>query len=326
VSERAPESPVLGRVDLADQTVHPGAESEPIVDELRAEEALGLVQPTATEQPSAYGPRRRRVPPLVAAAIGWLALVGFVAIFVSVLPIPDPNELTGSVARRPGFRLDEPLGSDILGRSLLGRVAYGARVSFIVALGATAVGMSVGGTIGLVSGYVKGALGWTLDTVVDVVLAVPPLIFLIALASVLKPGIPSLLIALGTLSSPLFARVARANTLAAAERDYVTAARVLGVGRMRIIFHEVLPNVFPAVFSFSLIVMAVVMVAEGSLSFLGLGIPPPTSSWGGIIESGRARLETDPHLIFVPAVPFVLTVLSFNVVGDWIRARTGGSR
>jgi peptide/nickel transport system permease protein len=325
VSSGAARPPMFERVDPDELTARLGPGNESTVEEARAEEALGVAVAPVPDRPSAGG-RRRRPPVFVMAAIAWLVVVGFVAVFVSVLPFPDPDAISSTVARRPGFRLDEPLGTDVLGRSMLGRIAYGARVSLVVAFGATAIGMVVGGVVGLVSGYVKGALGWTLDTVVDVVVAVPPLIFLIALASVLKPGIPSLLIALGTLSSPVFARVARANTLAAAERDYVAAAHSLGVGRIRIIFAEILPNVLPTMFSFALVLIAVVMVAEGSLSFLGLGIPPPTSSWGGIIESGRSRLESDPHLVFAPALPFVLTVLSFNAIGDWLRAGTGGSR
>lgn len=323
MSDHVRDPAVVSAVGLVDGSVLPPAADH---DATSARDSLLQLEGGAGDAPVVGSCRRRRAPILVTIAIGWLVLVSLIAIFASVLPITDPNELTGPVAQRPGFRLDEPLGTDILGRSLLGQLAYGARVTFVVAFGATAVGMIVGGTVGLLSGYLKGLVGWTVDTLVDVVLAVPPLIFLIALASVLKPGIPSLVIALGVLSSPLFARVARANTLAVAERDYITAARALGIGRLRIAFREVLPNVILSVFSFSLVVIAFVMVAEGSLSFLGLGIPPPTSSWGGIIASGKAKLETDPHLVFVAAVPFVLTVLSFNVVGDWLRSRTGGRR
>jgi peptide/nickel transport system permease protein len=158
---------------------------------------------------------------------------------------------------------------------------------------------------------------------VNFLLSFPPLIFLIAVVTALQPGLGTLVIALALLGIPNFARVARANSIAFADRDFVTAAKALGAGSGRILVKELLVNVMLPIMSLALVVMATLVVAEGSLSFLGLGVPPPTPSWGGMLAAGRESLSENPQLVLVPAVFFFLTVFAFNRLGDWARGRVG---
>jgi peptide/nickel transport system permease protein len=150
------------------------------------------------------------------------------------------------------------------------------------------------------------------------------LIFLIAVTTIVEPSISSLMFCLALLGVPLLVRVARANTLPETNRDYVTAARAMGVHSPRILFREVLPNILPAVMSFALVAAAALIVAEGSLSFLGLGIRPPTPSWGVMISNAREFMADYPYQMLVPATVFFLTVLAMNTLGNWARARVEG--
>jgi peptide/nickel transport system permease protein len=268
---------------------------------------------------------RRRRPVGVVLASCWLTLLALLALFAAVLPLADPNELGGPVAQRPGWRFDEPLGTDLLGRSILSRVIYGARVSLVVGLAATVCALLLGGLIGLLAGYFRARVDAIFDVVNNAMLAFPPLIFLIAITAVVSPSRWSLIISLAVITVPLFARVARANTLSFVNREFVTAARAMGARNTRIMFREILPNVLLPVLSFALTIAAVMIVAEGSLSFLGLGIRPPTPSWGVMISEARPKLRTDPHATMVPAIVFFLTVLALNTVGDWARAKFGGA-
>jgi peptide/nickel transport system permease protein len=267
--------------------------------------------------------RRRFVPsPLVLAAVAWLVLIGGLAITADWLRLLHPYNLpVGDPRVGPGFRLDEPLGTDYIGRSQLSRVIYGARVSLAVGLVSVGVGMLAGGLLGMIAGYVRGAVDAVIGIATDAVLAFPPLVLLLALTGVLTQSLRTLIIALSVLSIPSFARLARANTLVFAQRDFVLAARALGARHVRILLREILPNVVLPVGSYAFLIVAAIMVAEGSLSFLGLGIPPPAPSWGGMIASGKDFLSDYPWEVFVPAAPLLLTVLAFNMIGDWARRR-----
>jgi peptide/nickel transport system permease protein len=196
-----------------------------------------------------------------------------------------------------------------------------------IGLGATLIGIAAGTALGVIAGYFRGLAESAIDVLTTTVLAFPPLIFLMAITAVLAPNLRSLVLALALLSIPMFARIARASTISYANRDFVIAARSMGASNRRVLLREITPNVLLPVLSFSLVFAAVVIVAEGSLSFLGLGIRPPQPSWGGMVAAGKQYMNQHPHLVFVPAVPFILTVFSLNVVGDWARARfQGGAR
>ncbi len=268
-------------------------------------------------------PRRRkgRLPFLLAVA--WLALVAGVAITADWLPLAPPNELILEPPPRtpPSFQLPEPFGTDNLGRSETSRLIYGARQSLAISLFAVSISFLLGGLIGIFSGYLRGPTDRIATILIDSVLAFPGIVLLVAIGVVVTPTLPILVLELGFLGIPGFARLSRANTLTFSKREFVTASRAMGATRARTVFGELAPNVVFPLLSYAFLAAALVMVAEGSLSFLGLGIPPPTPSWGGMIASGKPFLATEPYLVFLPSGAMVLTILSFNVVGDRVRRR-----
>jgi peptide/nickel transport system permease protein len=184
------------------------------------------------------------------------------------------------------------------------------------------IGVTIGGALGLLAGYFRGRFETWVVGSMDVLLAFPPLILALAVTAFLGQSIPNLTLILGVLGIPAFMRVARAATLTLARREFVVAAQALGASHARILLRELLPNVMLPLAAFFLLGVAVTIVAEGALSFLGLGVPPPISSWGSMIGEGRESLEVAPQLAFLPAIAMFLTVLSFNLVGDTLRALT----
>ncbi|HMG42871.1 MAG TPA: ABC transporter permease [Acidimicrobiales bacterium] len=275
--------------------------------------------PSAPTSPPGAGRRRRSRRLGLWLAVTWLVVIVLAALLADLLPLKSYSELTGVAAQRPGFR-GELLGTDLLGRSMLSRVVYGARASLAVSLGAVLIGAVVGGLVGLVAGFYRGGFDHVVTTLVNSVLAFPPLVFLMAIAATVGANLVSLVIGLAVLTIPTFTRLARANSSTFAEREFVLAARSMGVRNPRILLREVLPNVVPVLLSYMSLLLAVLIIAEGSLSFLGLGVPPPTPSWGGMIAAGRQHLADAPHLVFVPGVAMFLTVFSLNVVGDRVRS------
>ena len=265
--------------------------------------------------------RRRRLGMLFWIAIGWMALVFAVAIFADLLPLPSPTDMD-MLERRAPVSAEHWLGTDGLGRDELSRLIYGARISLIVGLCAPMIGVTIGGALGILAGYFRGRFESFVVGGMDVLLAFPPLILALAVTAFLGQSIFNLTCILGVLGIPAFMRVARASTLTLARREFVIAAQALGATHARILLRELLPNVLLPLIAFFLLGVAVTIVVEGSLSFLGLGVPPPISSWGSMIGEGRESLDVAPQLAFIPAIAMFLTVLSFNLIGDTIRALT----
>jgi peptide/nickel transport system permease protein len=299
--------------ESADVTEHPIGRGNEMMTE-----PAGVTPDVSGSQPQRRG--LSRAPILVRFAIAWLTLIALLAIFADLVPLEPYDQTIGSPAAGPGRGFSMWLGTDGLGRSNMSRVIYGARVSLAVGFISVAIGMITGGLLGLLAGYLRGRFEKFVNILTDTSLAFPPLVLLLAITATLGSSVRTLVISLGVLSVPTFTRLARANTLAFAQREFVLASRALGARVRRVVFRELLPNVALPVASYAFVVAAVVIVAEGSLSFLGLGLPPPTPSWGGMIASGRDRLESDPWVVFVPAAVMFLTIFSLNVVGD--RART----
>jgi len=250
--------------------------------------------------------RRRGLGFVFWGALAWIALVFALAILADLLPLADPVRQTLLVRRQPPSVL-HLLGTDDLGRDILSRVIHGARASLAVGLLAPLLGTLVGGASGLLAGYLRGIFATLAVGATDVLLAFPPLV-------------------LAILTVPPVTRVARAATLAVAERDFVTAARALGASHARILLKEILPNVLLPLGAYFLVLVAVAIVAESILSFLGLGVPPPAPSWGSMVAEGRESLDIAPHIAFIPASVMFLTVLAFNLVGDACRALTDPRR
>ena len=214
-----------------------------------------------------------------------------------------------------------PLGTDTMGRDVLTRIVYGARVSLTVGLVSPLIGLIIGGGLGLLAGYYGGRPGGFITAAMDVILAFPGLVLLLAITYYLGPGLFNIIMALGFLTIPAFYRVARANTLVYSKRDFVTAAKMMGQGDLTVVVWEVLPNIVMPLIVYALLAASYMIVAEGALSFLGLSVPAPTPSWGGMIAEGKEVLEEAPHVSLIPALIMYLTILSFNFIGDTLKSR-----
>ena len=265
--------------------------------------------------------RRRRVGGLFLASVIWIAVVALGAIFADLLPIPSPTYID-MLGKRALPSAEHWLGNDQLGRDVFSRLVHGGRISLTVGLLAPVIGVTVGGALGMLAGYFRGRFETFVSGGVDVLLAFPPLVFALAVTTYLGQSVLNITLVIGILGIPAFTRVARAVTLSLSEREFVTAARALGATHTRILLRELLPNVALPLVAFCLLGVAVTIVVEGALSFLGLGVPPPAPSWGSMIGEGRESLDIAPWLAFMPATVMFLTVLSFNIVGDTLRALT----
>ncbi len=248
----------------------------------------------------------------------WVMAIGVAAVFATVLPLKDPLESDFS-ALAVGPSTEYWMGTDTLGRDLFSRVVYGTRVSMAVGLFSVIIGLTIGGLLGLLAGYFRRRTEGIIMTVADGMLAFPALVLLLSLTTFLGPTLRNIVLAIGIVTIPTFIRLARANTLSFAQREFVLAARATGARDRRILLREVLPNVIMPLMAFSLVVVAVAIVAEGSLSFLGLSVPPTTPTWGNIIAGGRQDLATAPHIVFFPSLVMFITVLAFNLAGDRLR-------
>jgi peptide/nickel transport system permease protein len=255
------------------------------------------------------------------ATLGLLLVFAFVAtaLFAPLLAPQDPAQIALPTRLSPSSPLHW-LGTDELGRDILSRVIYGARISLLV--GSSVVTMSL--FFGLLVGALAGYYGGGLDRFVNVILmnaflSFPGILLAIAFVAFRGPGIFNLVLALSLGGWVGYARLVRAQVLAAKEREFVEAARALGASDARIIVRHILPNIIQPVIVQAAIGMAGAILAEATMSFLGLGVPPPTASWGSMLNDGRSHLFDAPHLVIFPALAVMLAVLAFNFVGDGLR-------
>src|SRR5215218_6654899 len=214
-----------------------------------------------------------------------------------------------------------PLGLDELGRDILARLLEGARISLLVGIAVVSVSSGVGMLLGSIAGYFGGRVDDVISRAVDVLMAFPGILLAIALVAVLGPSLTNVVLALSVIGWVGYARLVRGQALRARELDFVQAARALGANPGRIVLKHVLPTAFPAVVVQATLGMAGAIIAEASLSFLGLGVQPPTPSWGTMLDAGRSHLFDAPHLTVVPGVAIALLVLGFNFLGDGLRDR-----
>lgn len=219
------------------------------------------------------------------------------------------------------FSVDHPLGTDKLGRDILSRILHGGRVSLLVGVSTVTLSLTIGLIVGSLSGYFGGWIDHLLMRLVDILLAFPGILLAIAFTAVLGPGLDHVVIALCLIGWTSYARLVRGEILALRERDFIQAARALGCEPWRIIMRHLLPNLVPPLLIQSTFGLAAAIVAEGSLSFLGLGVEPPTPSWGSMLNDGRQFLLVAPHLTTYPGLAIMLTVLALNLVGDALQER-----
>ncbi len=255
-------------------------------------------------------------------AISFVGLVVLLAVLANVLPLPNPDFQDYSVINASPS-IHHLLGTDDLGRDLLSRLIFGARVSLVVGFVSVAIGMLVGGTLGLVAGYKGGRLDSALNAGSFVILAFPAIVALIAIVAFWGQSLFKITLIIGVGTIPLMFRVVRASSLAFASRDFVIAAKTMGATTSRILFREILPNVVPVALTFGLITVAGVIVLEGSLAFLGLSVALPTPSWGNMINEGTSNglLSINPYIMLWPALAMFLLLLSINLIGDRLRQR-----
>jgi ABC-type dipeptide/oligopeptide/nickel transport system permease subunit len=268
-----------------------------------------------TERARAWSRFRRYRPGLLGAAI--VAALVLMALAAPLIAPYDPTAKVGSRAAPPTAEF--PLGNDEIGRDVLSRLIYGSRVALIVGIGAMAIAVLIGVTVGAAAGYFGGKVDLALSRLVDTLMAFPLLALLITLAALFDPKLINVVIVIGVTVWASYARVVRGDVLSLRERDYVLAARAIGAGDARIIARHMLPNVLGPVIVLASLDVGGIIILESALSFLGLGIQPPTPSWGGMLAAGRSLLRNAPHIAVAPGIAITVTVLAFNLLGDGLR-------
>jgi peptide/nickel transport system permease protein len=255
--------------------------------------------------------------------LSWVGLVllGAIVLIAALAPLIAPYD---PIEQHIAYRLEPPsaeflLGTDTYGRDVLSRLIHGARISLIVAFAAVAIAMVVGTSIGVVSGYVGGMFDQVMMGILDVKLAFPTLLLGLMIAAILGASLENLIIAIAVTEIAPFARIARAPTIALKQRDFIEAGRALGFGPLRIMGVHILPNMIADVVVMGSLWMATAIRTEASLSFIGLGVKPPTPTWGGMIREGFENILTAWWLAVFPSLAILLTVLALNLLGDALR-------
>ncbi|WP_342489255.1 ABC transporter permease [Cytobacillus sp. FSL W7-1323] len=251
-------------------------------------------------------------------------LIIFIAIFAKLLAPHDPNQINAAMMLKPpawveGGVTDYTLGTDNLGRDILSRIIYGSQISLVVGVASVILAGIIGIFIGLVSGFYGGFLDNILMRIVDSFLAIPTILFALVILTVFGPSAFTLIVVLGVTNWVQYARLIRGEVLSLKEREFVRAARSMGVRDHKIILKHLLPNVISPFIVISTLSVATTIILEASLSFLGLGIQPPTISWGGILSDGRDYVATSWWLAAFPGLAITITVLGMIFLGDWLR-------
>lgn len=256
----------------------------------------------------------------------FLVFLAMVAIFAPLLAPQDPSRVSILTTLKPPMWFEEGdpkyiLGTDSLGRDVLSQLIYGARVSLLVGLTVVAIGGTLGTVLGLIGGYYGGLLDDVIMRVADIQLAFPFILLAITFLAALGPGLENLIVVLAVGSWMNYARVMRSQVLSLREKEFIEASHALGIGDARILFRHLLPNAITPIIVIASFSVASTIIAEASLSFLGLGVKPSTPTWGAMLANGREYITDAWWLVVTPGVAIMLTVLSINILGDWLRDR-----
>ncbi|WP_431710512.1 ABC transporter permease [Glutamicibacter uratoxydans] len=265
--------------------------------------------------------KAKRRPLALTLSVAWLVILFGSIILFPLLPLPDPARSDYAAIGALPFSPGHILGTDEIGRDMLSRLIVGAQVSLTAGIGAILVAVIIGSTLGICAGFFGGWVNRVISGALDIMLAFPSIVALIALSVFMGPGLWTIIIGIGIVASPALARVARSATLTFVNRDFVVAARSMGASSLRILFREILPNVIVPIIAYATVMIAVAIVAEASLSFLGLGVPPPAASWGSMMGTGRAELSTLPHIVLLPAATMFITLLALNFLAEFFSKR-----
>lgn len=253
-------------------------------------------------------------------AIIFLFLLCVIILFALIAPLlPINPDATDTVNRLKGPSLNHLFGTDELGRDYFARVIYGGRISLLVGLLAMLMSLTIGVIVGTVAGYLGGIVDMVLMRIVDILYAVPWMILVTVVSIFLKPGIQTIILVIGFFTWMEIARLVRAETLSVKEREFILYARFSGVGIGGIIFHHIIPAVFPTIIVSATMTMAGAILTESSLSFLGVGVQQPMSSWGSLLQSAQGTMQNAFYMALIPGLLIVITIFAFNKLGNLLR-------
>ncbi|MGY1593781.1 ABC transporter permease [Geodermatophilus sp. SYSU D00708] len=283
------------------------------------------ISPEIDEAEATIGRRRRPGNLGTWIPAGLIALV-VIACFLGPTLLSLPSPVGGDILQSnlPAFSPGHVLGTDPNGNDILSRLLNGGQSSLWIAVAVNLLGLAIGGTLGALSGYVGGVVDTVIMRVLDVLIAFPSLVLTLAVAQALGPSMTNTILALAFFSIPAFARVARSAVLRLRDMPFMAAAQLAGTPARRMLFKHLAPNIAPQLITFGMLGMGIVIIIEGALSFLGLGIPDPAPSWGNMVATGQLSLSATPMLVVWPSVALLVTVLAFNLLGENLRARWSG--
>jgi peptide/nickel transport system permease protein len=290
---------------------------------------ITLASPHPPPLPSLVNARRLRTQRLGRALRLWVpvgVLILILAIcFLLPLVVTLPSPTKGNIIynNEPPFSPGHLLGTDVQGVDIVSQLVYGGQVAFEVGISVTVIGIAIGGTLGVIAAYFGGWVDAVISRVFDILIAFPALVLALVIAEGLGPTEMHVIWALAVFGIPAVGRVARGATLTIRGLPFMTAARLAGTRRWRIIARHVVPNIMPNIVTFSLLGLGIIIILEGALDFLGYGIPRPTPSWGNMIANGQQILSAQPEYVLIPSVALLITVAALNMLGDALRERWG---
>ena len=290
---------------------------------------ITLASPHPPPLPSLVNARRLRTQRIGRALRLWVpagVLILLLAIcFLLPLVVTLPSATSGNIIynNEPPFSPGHILGTDVQGVDIVSQLVYGGQVAFEVGISVTVIGIAIGGTLGVIAAYFGGWVDAVISRVFDILIAFPALVLALVIAEGLGPSEMHVIWALAVFGIPAVGRVARGATLTIRGLPFMTAARLAGTRRWRIIARHIVPNIMPNIVTFSLLGLGIIIILEGALDFLGYGIPAPTPSWGNMISRGQQILSVQPEYVLIPSIALLITVAALNMLGDALRERWG---